>query len=530
MSSFFSILYVLVFLPSVVILYNIFPKKYRPIVLLVGSYIFFWSMSGKLLVYLLFSTLSVHHIGLWLTNLQSERNLKLKEVEKSEKKELKGLYQKKQRRVVLFGVLLHIGILLAVKYTPFFTENINSLFGVLNIPIILDIPKIMMPIGISFYTLQAVSYIFDVYREIISADRNLLKIALYMGFFPQIMEGPICRYSETAHILCEGERTSFQGLTMGIQRILYGMLKKIVVADRLNSLIKTVFDNYSQYDGGIIVVAAVCYTLQLYMEFSGTMDLVIGTAQIFNVKLPENFRQPFFSKTVSEFWSRWHITLGIFFKDYIFYPLSMSKPLKKLTTKARKLVGNHLGPLVAGAVALFCVWICNGLWHGAGWNYIFFGMYHFVLILTGNIVEPYAKKLLERLHVKKKGVAYHTFSVVRTVILVVIGEMFFRANGLRAGMSMFKNMITNFSLASFSDGTILTLGMDAQDFMIVGITVAIVMVISILKEKDVSVREGIAKRNLVLRWSIYYALIIFIVIFGAYGRGYVPVDPIYANF
>lgn len=530
MSSFFSILYIAVFLPSVIILYNVFPKKYRPAVLLIGSYVFFWSISGKLLVYLLFSTLSVHHIGLWLNDIQAERNIKVKEVEKSERKELKTLYQKKQRRVVLFGVLLHLGILLVVKYTPFFTENINSLFEVLGVNISINVPKIMMPIGISFYTLQAVSYIFDVYREIIPAERNPLKIALFMGFFPTIMEGPICRYADTSESLCAGERTSYQGLTMGIQRILYGMLKKIVVADRLNSLIQNVFGNYSQYDGGIIAVAAVAYTLQLYMEFSGTMDLVIGTAQMFNVKLPENFRQPFFSKTVSEFWSRWHITLGTFFKDYIFYPLSMSKPLKKLTSKARKLVGNHLGPLVAGAVALFCVWSCNGLWHGAGWNYIFFGMYHFVLILAGNIVEPYSKKLLEKLHIRKEGVVYHTFSVIRTVILVIIGEMFFRAEGLRAGMSMFKSLITNFSLASFSDGTILTLGMDEHDFIIVGVTALIVLVISILKEKNISIREGIAKRNVVLRWSIYYALIIFIVIFGAYGRGYVPVDPIYANF
>jgi len=530
MSSFFSILYVVVFLPSVVILYNIFPKKYRPFVLLIGSYVFFFSISGKLLLYLLFSTLSVHHIGLWLTDLQAERNAKLKLVEKAEQKELKSLYQTKQRRVVLFGVLLHIGILLVVKYTPFFMENINSIFAAFDVPVTLNIPKILMPIGISFYTLQAVSYIFDVYREIISADRNMLRVALYMGFFPTIMEGPICRYGETAHALYAGERTNYNGLTMGIQRILYGMLKKIVVADRLNILIKNVFDSGNQYDGGIVAVAAICYTVQLYMEFSGTMDLVIGTAQIFNIRLPENFRQPFFSKSVSDFWARWHITLGTFFKDYIFYPLSMSKPLKKLTSKARKHIGNHLGPLVAGAVALFCVWLCNGLWHGAGWNYIFFGMYHFVLILSGNIVEPYAKKLLEKLHINREGIAYHTFSVVRTVILVVIGEMFFRANGLSAGLSMFKSLIANFSLASFKDETILKLGMDIEDFIIVGITLLIVLVISIFKEKDINVREGIAKRNVVLRWGIYYALIIFIIIFGAYGRGYVPVDPIYANF
>ena len=530
MNSFFSVLYIAVFLPIMVILYNAFPKKYRPVILLIGSYVFFFSVSGKLLMYLLFSTLSVHHIGMWLSNIQAERKQKLSEVEKSEKKEIKAYYQTKQRKIVLFGVLLHVGILLVVKYTPFFTENLNSILGLFDVPFTFNIPKILMPIGISFYTLQAVSYIFDVYREIIPADKSLFRVALYMGFFPQIMEGPICRYSETALQICNGEKSTYAGLTMGIQRILYGVLKKIVVADRLNALIKNVYDSGNQFDGGIVAVAAVCYTIQLYMEFSGTMDLVIGTAQMFNVKLPENFRQPFFSKTVSEFWSRWHITLGTFFKDYIFYPLSMSKPLKKLTSKARKLVGNHLGPLVAGAVALFCVWLCNGLWHGAGWNYIFFGMYHFVLILLGNISEPYAAKLLAKLHIKKEGVVYHAFSVIRTVIIVIIGEMLFRANGLRAGLNMFKSLITDFSLTSLTDGTIFTLGIDLYDFVIVGVTVAIVLIISILKEKDISIREGIANKNVAIRWTIYYALIIYIIVFGAYGRGYVPVDPIYANF
>ena len=211
--------------------------------------------------------------------------------------------------------------------------------------------------------MQAVAYIFDVYRRKIPADRNLLRLALFMGFFPQIMEGPICRYSETAEQLWAAPMLRYQNLTFGLQRILFGLMKKIVIADRLNLLIKNIFTGYESYDGFVIAVAAVCYTIQLYMDFSGAMDLVIGSGQIFGMKLPENFQRPFFSKTISEFWKRWHITLGAWFKDYIFYPLSMSKPLKKLTARARKRLGNHFGPLLSGAIALFCVWLCNGLWH-----------------------------------------------------------------------------------------------------------------------------------------------------------------------
>ena len=303
MASFFSVYYLVIFLPVMIIVYNICPKKYRPIVLIAGSYVYFYSISGKLLIYLLFSTMSIHHIGLWLTDIQNQRNLVLKEAQKEEKKAIKAEYLKKQRKVLAFGVLLHLGILLTVKYTPFFATNINTLFNALGVNITLTIPKIMMPIGISFYTLQAVSYIFDVYRETIPADKNICRLALYMSFFPQIMEGPISRYSDTAHNLYKGERSTYECLTLGGQRILFAMVKKMVVADRLNDFIQEIFTNYSQYDGGVILVGAICYTIQLYMEFSGTMDIVIGTAQIFNVRLPENFKQPFFSRTISDFWS-----------------------------------------------------------------------------------------------------------------------------------------------------------------------------------------------------------------------------------
>lgn len=530
MDSYCSFAYLALFLPVVIIGYSVIPKKLRPLVLLLASYGLFWIISGKLLVYLLLSTIAIHYIGIWLTLLQKERDYCLANPEGRVKKEIRDCYMKKQRLVLGFGVVFHIGVLVILKYTPFFVENINDLFAVLQLPVTLTVPKLAMPIGISFYTLQAVSYIFDVYREKIEADRNLGRLALFMSFFPQIMEGPICRYSDTAMKLWSGEQISFRNLTFGIQRILFGLLKKIVIADRLNLFIQTVFTNYESYDGGIVAVSAVLYTCQLYMEFSGTMDVVIGSAEIFGITMPENFRQPFFSRSISEFWQRWHITLGTWFKDYIFYPLSMSKPLKKLTSRARKRIGNYYGPLLAGAIALFCVWFCNGFWHGAGWNYIFFGMYHFALILAGNIFTPGIKRICDKLHIKRDSAPYHALQIVKTSALVCLGELFFRAPGLKAGLIMFWNMVTDFSLSSFTDGTILNLGMDWKDFLIVCIAVLIVTVTSILKERGVGLREWTSQRHLPIRWAVYYGLILFIVIFGAYGKGYVPVDPIYANF
>lgn len=528
--NYFTPIYFLVLLPLTVFLYSILPQRHRWKVLLLASYAFFWLISRKLIVYLLFSTLSIHHIGLWLENIKLDRTAAVQQAERSERKAIKAKYAAMQRGVVAFGVALHIGLLLLLKYSAFFSTNFNALLGLLHAPITLPVPKFALPIGISFYTMQAASYLFDVYRDVIPADRNLGRLALYMSFFPSLMEGPISRYSDTAQQLYSGQQVNWHNFTFGIQRILYGFAKKLVVADRLDVLVKEVFTNYANYDGGIIALAMVCYTCELYMDFSGTMDVVIGSGEIFGVKLPENFRQPFFSKSISEFWTRWHITLGTWFRDYIFYPLSLSKPLKRLTSNARKKLGNHFGPLCASSIALFCVWFCNGLWHGAAWSYIFFGMYHFVLILLASITEPYSQKLLTTMHIQRDAWPWHTWRVLRTVVLVNIGELFFRATTLTSGMQMFRTMVTNFTLASFRNGTVGKLGLDKFDLMIAVFTTLLVLVFSILHERGISLRNAVAAKPIVVRWCLYLLLLFFVVIFGAYGLNYTPVDPLYAGF
>ena len=530
MTSYFSIAFLVIFLPVCLILYSLLPQKLRKYFLLAASYGFFWLVSGKLVIYLLLTTLSIHYFGLWLDRMHRTRNEAVKGVEKAERKEIKKRFLKQSRWVLAFAIVLHIGVLLTLKYSPFFTTNLNAVFTMLKLPLQLQVPSYLMPIGISFFTLQAVSYLIDVYRETIPADDNIFRLGLFMSFFPQIVEGPICRYDQTAQQLWEVKGIEYHNLSLGLQRVAFGLMKKLVIADRLNPLVKEVFANYADYEGGVIALASLCYTIQLYMDFSGTMDAVMGIGQIFGVSMPENFKRPFFSKTISEFWMRWHISLGAWFKDYIFYPVTMSKPMKKLTTAARKKLGNHFGPLLAGAVALFLVWLCNGLWHGAGWNYIFFGMYHFGFILLGNIVAPAVKWLHRKCHINPEWFGYRVFQIIRTGILVVIGEMFFRASTLQAGFAMLRQMVTNFRFATLNGELLKQMGVDWKDMGIVLVTILIIFAISVWNEKGVIVREALAKKPVVVRWAVLYALILFIVIFGAYGAGYIPVDPIYANF
>jgi len=530
LTSYFSMDYLVFFLPLVILIYSFLGDREKKYFLLVAGYLFFGLISGGLVIYLLLTTLSMFFLGQWIERLHTEEKTVLGTVEKEQKKVVKAKYMHHKRLVLGLAAALHVGLLLVLKYSGFFMENVNAVLAVLKVAVQFELPRFVMPIGISFFTMQAVSYMFDVYRGTIKAEKNLWKLALFISFFPQIVEGPICRYEQTAEQLWNVKGIEHKNLVFGLQRILFGMMKKIVIADRLNPLIKEVFTNFANYDGGIVALAAVCYTIQLYMEFSGTMDAVIGSAQIFGVKLPENFARPFFSKTISDFWARWHITLGGWFKDYIFYPVTLSKPVKKLTGNIKKKTGNYFALLVASAIALFCVWFCNGLWHGAAWNYIFFGMYHFALILMGNIVEPLVKRIKKALHINANHFAYQLFQMLRTSILVVIGELFFRCHGLKAGLIMFKMMLTQFSFSGFTLESMEVLGIDGQDIVVTVAALLIVLITSILKERGMELREILAKRPVAVRWAVMYGLILFIVIFGAYGLGYIPVDPIYANF
>lgn len=530
MTSFFSLTFLFLFLPPCLIVYAAVPKAAKKYILLTASLIFFWLVSSVLIIYLFLTVLSVFLFGKWLDRIQIKMKAALSKTEKEKRKELKQQFVQKQRKVLLLAVLLHIGLLLVLKYSGFFTQNVNSLLWLMNVPIELEIPKLLMPLGISFFTLQAVSYITDVYHGLVKADKNILRLALFMSFFPQIVEGPICRYSQTAEQLWNAEQIRYKNLTYGLQRILYGMMKKLVIADRLDPMVKAIFDSPNNYHGGIIFLGAVCYTVQLYMDFSGSMDAVMGIAEIFGVKMPENFQRPFFSISISEFWKRWHITLGTWFKDYIFYPVTSTKKMKNLTSNARKKLGNHYGPLVAGGIALFCVWFCNGLWHGSDWNYIFFGLYHFVMILTGNMVTPLASKFFKKVRLDPNCFAYKVFRIVRTSLFVVIGELFFRSPGMGRGFELFGRMVSDFSFTGLNNVLLKKLSVDVQDFIIIAFTLAVVFIVSVLNEKGVCIRDQIAKRNIVIRWCVFYALIMFIIIFGAYGFGYIPVDPMYANF
>lgn len=476
--------YSLLFLPAVIMLYNFTPVKYRWIVLLITDYVFFWMISGPLIFFFLLTTATTYAAG----------NI---------------LEHNRKKHILAVGILIPLCMLIVFKY-----------FKLIDI-------SLTAPIGISYYTLQSISYMTDIYRRNIKPDKSPIKVALYLSFFPQIMEGPISRYSETADALFAGKDITYHNLTYGYQRILWGLFKKMMIADRIATVVYKIFKDYQQYDGSAIAVAAICYTIQLYMEFSGCMDIILGSGEIFGIQLPENFRQPFFADNASDFWRRWHITLGTWLKDYIFYPVSLAKPVKKISKLAKKSLGINVSKYIAPSIALFFVWLCNGIWHGAGPTYLFYGMYYFVLIFIETITELSFRKFNEKHHIDPQRLHWRLFRTAKLMIIVVIGELFFRAPTLTQGFAMFHNMLMDFHFKTLIETDY---GIDKYDILLALIGILIVLVVDILHENNICLRDKISTFGMPVRWSLWYAMIFSIIITGAYGAGYTVMDMLYAAY
>jgi D-alanyl-lipoteichoic acid acyltransferase DltB (MBOAT superfamily) len=300
-----------------------------------------------------------------------------------------------------------------------------------------------------------------------------------------------------------------------------------VIADHIAPAVNQLYAG-EYMDGGVALFAAFLFTIQEYMDFSGSIDIAIGSARIFGIRLSENFRQPFFAKNASDFWRRWHITLGTFFRDYIFYPISLSKNAAKLTKAAKKVIGGG-ARFVTPAIALFFVWLSNGLWHGARWSYVFYGMYYFVLILIENILEEPFLKLLEKLKLKETSAPVRVFRYIKLLFIVVIGEMVFRADTLSKGLHMLKLVFTDLRFDMVVKH-IQDIGIDRYGYFVIITGMIVVAVTETLKEMGVPIRARLEALPAPVRYGFWYICIFGVIIFGAYGTGYDVEDLVYAQF
>ena len=485
----------LAFVCVTALLYFALPKNKRFIVLLAASYIYYLAAGPKLVFFLLFSTLITFSGGLLL------------------EKGVKG--------VVPVCVILSFGVLAVVKYANFAIYNFNNIFGT-------DFPlrELIFPLGISFYTFQSVSYLLDVRWKKCKAEHDLLRYMLFVSFFPQIMQGPIGRYSRLAPQLYEGHDFDFVRLKRGALRILWGFFKKMVIADNAAVFVSPLFDNYDAFTG-YGVLAVLMYCAQLYADFSGGIDIVIGIAEILGVEMDENFRQPFFAVSITDFWHRWHITLGTWMKDYVFYPISLSNWMGKFGKWCRKHMPKSIGRALPICIANIIVFLVVGIWHGSEWHYIFYGLYNGIIIgVSGLMTKPF-RSWKKTLNITDDTKWFHAFQIARTFLLVNISWYLDRCTTIPLALRMFKESITDFRFSTTLD-TVLAPGADTARFMTILAGCIVVLVISILREKNIDVRGAILARPAAVQAVIFIAVILVSVYFSNHNANVGGF--IYANF
>lgn len=498
--------------------YYIFPKKIQWLVLLAVS-ILFYSLGGlKILAYLIFTILTTYFsaikIGKLNEKLQSKQDKNVSEKIKSKKK----LW-------VLFSVVCNFGMLFFFKYWNFSAGIADKIFGI-SLPIF----NLILPLGISFYIFQSIGYVIDVYRKKYSPEKNILKYALFVSFFPQMVQGPISRFNNLGEQLTKEHKFDFENIEKGINLLLWGYFKKLVIADRAAVIANIVFDNFENYGGAIIVLGVIFYCIQLYCDFSGGIDITRGVARLFGIDLVDNFKRPIFSTSLQDFWRRWHISLGTWMKDYLFYSLSLSKPFVKMGKNIRKHLNGKAGQIIPVSIVTFIVYFAIGIWHGASFKYIAFGLWNGTIITLSLLLEPAFIKLKQKLNISNDNKFFNIFRMLRTSFLVLIGRYITRAANLGTAISMLKKTFFDFIPIELTNGTLQSFGLTTTDFIVVGVSVMVLLIIEGLQEHKIDVSKKLKEKNAFLQYSILTAFLLVIVVFGIYRGDYIASEFIYKQF
>lgn len=422
--------------------------------------------------------------------------------------------KKKRKRLVTFSTIILVAALAAIKLGQFIgMTSANFVF----------------PIGISYYSFSAISYVADVYWKKDTAEKNYFKLLAFLIYFPKILQGPISRHRLLAPQMFSGQAFSYKNLTFGAQLMLWGYFKKIVLADRLVTVVNTVFGSPDKYGGSIIFLTAMLSAVQLYTDFSGCMDMAAGMSQMLGLELEKNFDHPFFSRSVAEFWRRWHITLGTWFKDYVYMPVAISPKTIKFTNWIRTHVGKSVSRAISTIIPLAVVWILTGVWHGTGMNYIVWGIYWGTLIILSTLLSKKFAALNKALHINTETSSWRLFQMVRTFFILCISRMIVAPGDLSVTGSMLGRLFTQFRPWELVDGTVYELGLSKYEFNLTVICIGILWVMGYLQTK-MKIREKIADWNVVFRSMFYSAALLGVLTFGLWGPSHDATSFVYTQF
>lgn len=489
----FNSLEYVIYFPVVVCLYFITARFVRKnavtrVLLLSASLYFYMRWNPAYIVLILFSILVT-----WTSGLLMERGAV-------------------NRKLVLIGSLvLNFSILYVFKYYNFIAHSVFSLATAFSLPARASNVDLLLPVGISFYTFQALGYSMDVYRGTVKAEHSLVTYALFVTFFPQLVAGPIERTENLLPQFKVDNKFDYIKATNGLKKIAWGMFKKVVIADRLSILVNAVYGNPQNYDGLALIIATVCFAFQIFCDFSGYSDIAVGSASVMGFSIMENFRSPYLSRSISEFWKRWHISLSTWFKDYLYIPLGGNR-----TTKRRWLFN---------IMATFTI---SGLWHGANWTYVFWGALNGLYLILSVLTQDARADLCRAARLDRHPRFHEAFQVMFTFTLVCFSWIFFRASSLGEAFYILGHIFSGFSNVSdirYLKDTILGLGLDKEDLLIAVVAIAALELVHNI-QRTRSVIELLSRKPASVRWLVYYGLVAVIILFGVFGKN----DFIYFQF
>ena len=419
------------------------------------------------------------------------------------------LHRTKSKLLLALLLILDLGAMIFLKYYP-------ALYGA----------EWILPLGLSYFTFQSAGYLIDVYRGKAAPQQNPLKACLFVAYFPQLAQGPISTWKELGGQLLTGHPFAPEGFVSGFQLLLWGYFKKLVVADRLAAATDALLKG-SQLPGWFLAGGAILYTVRLYMDFSGGMDTVRGLSRMLGIELPLNFRRPFFAQSVAEYWRRWHITLGAWFRSYLLYPLTTSQAGVALGKAASRVLGKKAGRTLPSALATLLVFLLIGVWHTANWNAVIYGAYFGLIMGASMLLEPLWKTLRSTLNVPKKGWMV-PIRLLRTWLFILPVQFFAFTPNPAVGLSMLQGVFSGWNLVGFSQ--LMTAVMKPLEWLITGAACLVVLMVDILCEKNIDVCNRLAKAHFLLRWPVLLLLILSIAVFGIYGAGYDGTAFLYTQF
>lgn len=486
----------LIFFPIVVLVYLIIPKRVRYIWLLAASYYFYMCWNKKYIVLILFSTIVTYAAGLL--------------IEKAESVKVK-------KWIIAGGFTLNLGVLFFFKYFDFALLNLNRVLSILHIEAVDDPFNFLLPVGISFYTFQALGYMIDVYRGDCKAIRNPFKYALFVSFFPQLVAGPIER-SKNLISQIESMDTkflmSFDRITKGFAMMVWGMFMKMVIADRAAIFVDNIFEyTYAlgTFDG---IAGALGFAVQIYCDFGGYSAIALGAAAIMGFDLMENFNTPYFATGIADFWRRWHISLSTWFRDYLYIPLG----------------GNRCSKLKKYRNVMI-TFLVSGLWHGAAWNYVVWGGLHGFYQIVEDLISPVKEKAEKALRIKTDNFSYKFGNILVTFAFTCFAWIFFRASSFSEALHYIKRMFTNYNPWILFNDDIFRFGLDIKEMNILIAAVALLLIADIIRYvKGLNPGEFLYKQNLWFRWAVLIILVVVILVYGEYGIDFDSNSFIYFDF